>query len=135
MVENVDLGLKGTSTITFLITKKVLMVIGEVDIGIRPDPITPITPAILVYRWVFLFMFIKEMDTGPRPDTLLHIDMVEYKSSTQGLLNNIFQGVCEEKIFKTVIKAVSYTQIKIILISIIQTFHYTLIKSCHHNTI
>ena len=72
--------------------------------------------------------------------TLLHITTVEYIFSTQGSLNKLRQGVWEEKIFKTFIKAVYYTHIKIILIiliqacyhTLIQEFHHTLIQSCHN---
>ena len=46
--------------------------------------------------------------------------MVDYKISTQCYPKKILQGVCKEKISKAVIKAVSYTHIKIIFIIIIQ---------------
>ena len=38
--------------------------------------------------------------------------MVDYTLSTQRYFNKILQEVCEEKFFKTVIKAVSYIHIK-----------------------
>ena len=42
--------------------------------------------------------------------------MVDYTLSTKGFLKKLFQGVCKEKIFKTVIKDVSYVNMKIILL-------------------
>ena len=42
MMEDVYLGLKISATIPFTIVDKLLMVMGEVDIGIIPSPIPPI---------------------------------------------------------------------------------------------
>ena len=42
MMEDVYLGLKRSATIPFTIVDKLLMVMGEVDIGIIPSPIPPI---------------------------------------------------------------------------------------------
>ena len=43
MMEDLGLGLKRTSTTTFTIMEKVLMVMVEVYIGLRTDPIRNIT--------------------------------------------------------------------------------------------
>ena len=72
--------------------------------------------------------------------TFLCITMVEYTLSIQCYLKKLCQEVYEDKISKTVIKAVYYIHIKIISIifiqafhhTLIQAFHRTLIQSCHH---
>ena len=58
--------------------------------------------------------------------------MVEYAFSNQGSVKNIFQGMCEDKIVKTVINTVSYIHIKIIIIILIPACHHTLIQAFHH---
>ena len=70
-----------------------------------------------------------------RPDTLLHITMADYILSTQISPKNTLQGVSEDKIFKKIIKDVSYIHIKIILIILIQVCHRTLIQVCHYTLI
>ena len=119
-MKDLDLGLKRTSTIPFTIMEKVLIVMGDVDIGIILASIHPKIHVILVDCQVFLFMVIGEVYIGLRPSTFLHTTILDYTFSTQGYLKNLFQGLCKEKIFKTVIKAVSYIHIKIILIILIQ---------------
>ena len=52
MVQGVEVGLKISSTLTFIMLEKVLMVMGEVDIGLRPALIYSIIQTILVYHWV-----------------------------------------------------------------------------------
>ena len=49
MIEDAYLGLKRPATLTFTIVEKVLMVMGEVDIGIIPSPPPHIIQVILVY--------------------------------------------------------------------------------------
>ena len=72
---------------------KVLMVMGEMYIGLTPAPLPPITQVILLYCWVFLFMFMIEVDIGLRTAITIHITMVDYKFSTKGSLKKLFQGV------------------------------------------
>ena len=55
-----------------------------------------------------MFMVMREVGIGLRPYTLLHITMMYYISSTQVSLKKLLQEVCEEKLFKTVIKDESY---------------------------
>ena len=118
VMEDVELGHNRPSTINFTIVEKVLMVMGKVYIGLIPAPFPPIIQTILVDCWIFLFMVMKEVDIGIRPVTNIQITMADYKFPIKGSLKKISQGVCKEKIFKTVIKDVSYTHIKIILIMI-----------------
>ena len=61
-VEYVDLGLKIPATILFTILEKVLMLMGEVGIGLISVNIPPITQVSMVDFFVYLFllvMFIK----------------------------------------------------------------------------
>ena len=80
-------------------------------------------------------MVIREVDTGLRPDTFIHINIVDYTLSTQDYLKNVFQGVREDKNVKKSIKDVSYIHIKIMLIIIIQVYHHNFIQTCHINLI
>ena len=93
---------------------------GEVYIGLRPDSIPTIIRVGLEYCWVSMIMVMLEVEIGLRPSKLLHITMVNYTWYDQGSLRMLFQGVHEKKTFKTSIKDVSYIQIKIILIILIQ---------------
>ena len=105
------------------------MLMKEVDIGLIPSPLPPIIQVILVDHLDFMFMVMREVEIGLIPATLLNINMVEYTFSTKGSLKKLLQGVCEEEIFKTVIKDVSYIHIKIVLIILIQEFQHTLIQA------
>ena len=51
VVQDVEVGLKISSTITFSIVYKVLIVMVEVDICLRPTPLPPIIQVGLVYHW------------------------------------------------------------------------------------
>ena len=51
MVQAVEAGLKRSSTLPFTVLDKVLMVMGDVDIGLIPALIPPIIQVILVYHW------------------------------------------------------------------------------------
>ena len=54
MVEDVDLGLKRPSTFLLKIREKLLVVMGEVDIGTIPATITPINQVTMVDFCVYL---------------------------------------------------------------------------------
>ena len=56
-----EFGHKRLAILTFTITDKVLMVMVEVDIGLRPSPIPPIIQVSLVYCWIFLFIVMREL--------------------------------------------------------------------------
>ena len=133
MTEDVELGHKRPATITFTMVEKVLMVVGELDIGLRPSPLPTIIQAIWVYGWNFMLMIMIEVDIYLIPVTITNITMVNYSLSSQGPLKKLLQGVCEEKILKIFIKDMTYIHIKIILIIIhIQELHHNLIQACHH---
>ena len=118
------IGTKIPATLHFTNTEKVLMVMLEVDIGLIPDPITPIILLILVDCWVFLFMFMREVGIGLIPGNFLHKTMVDYILSTQCYPKNLYQGVWKY-----------IWHIKIITIILIQLWHPTLIQACHHTLI
>ena len=121
MVKDMELGLKISSTLTFKIMDKVLLVMVEVYLGHRQAPLPPIIQVCLVDHWVLIVIVMTEADMDIRPSNFIHITMVDYTFTIQGLLNNIFQGVCKEKI-----------QIKIIIMILIQSCHHTLIQSRHN---
>ena len=85
------LGHKRPFTLTFTIMEKLLMVIVEVDIGIRPDPIPPIIQVTLVYCWIFPFVIIIEVEVGLSLATIIHITIVDYKFSTQVLSRSYYK--------------------------------------------
>ena len=62
----------------FKMTYKLLMVIVEVGICIIPASVHLIIQLGLVYCWVFLFVVMREVYIGLRPDNVLHINMVDY---------------------------------------------------------
>ena len=55
-MEAVDVGLKIPCTITFKIREKFLMVMVELDIGLRPATIPPINQVGVVDCWVYIFL-------------------------------------------------------------------------------
>ena len=69
--------------------------------------------------WFYLFMAMIEVDIGLRPANLLPITTMDNTGPTQGYLTMLFIGVCDDILFRTVIKAVSYIHIKIILVILI----------------
>ena len=56
VMEDVDLGLNILATLLFTIVEKVLIVMGEVDIGIIPEPLPTTIQVILVDCCGYLFM-------------------------------------------------------------------------------
>ena len=119
MMKDVEVGLNRSSTIPFKMLYKVLMVMGEVYICLRPSLIPTIIQVILVDHWDFIVIVMTIVDIGLRPANFIHMTMVDYKFPTQGFLKNLFQGVWKEKI-----------HIKIILIILIQEYHHILIQAC-----
>ena len=128
IMEDMDLGINIQDTFPLIMVYKVFMVIVEVDIGLIPSPIPPTIQVSLVDCSLYMFMVMIEVAIGLRPSTFIHITMVEYTLSAQGYLNKLFQEVYEEKMFKKVIKSMSYIHIKIILTILIQSCNHTLIQ-------
>ena len=54
MVEDMDFGIKRPSTLIFKIMDKVLIVVGDVDIVIRPANLPPKTQFTMLYCYVYL---------------------------------------------------------------------------------
>ena len=119
MMKDVEVGLNRSSTLPFTMLYKVLMVMGEVYICLRPALIPTIIQVILVDHCIIIVMVVTEIDIGLRPANFIHMTMVDNIFPTQGFLKNLFQGVWKEKI-----------HIKIILIILIQEYHHTLIQAC-----
>ena len=84
----------------------------EVYISLITANIHTIIKVELVYCWVSMLMVTIEVNTGLRLATLLPIIMVENVGSTQGYINMLFLGVCEETLFKTITKVIAYIRIK-----------------------
>ena len=57
-MEDVNLGLKRPATLTLSMVNEVLMVMGEVDIGIRPDDLPPIPHVGVVDCWFTLVLLV-----------------------------------------------------------------------------
>ena len=77
MVQEVEVGLKISTALTCTILDKVLMVLGEVYLGLRPALFPPIIQVILVYHQFLIVMLITEVDIGLTPANFMHITMVE----------------------------------------------------------
>ena len=55
MVQDLEVGLKKSSTLNFTMTEKLFLFMEEVGIGIRPDPLHPIVQVRLVYLRILYF--------------------------------------------------------------------------------
>ena len=77
IVKYVEVGLKRSTTTPCSMLEKVLMVMLEVDIGLRSALLHPTIKVILVDLQVFFVMVITEVVVGPRPVNFFHITMVE----------------------------------------------------------
>ena len=84
-IEKVDIGHEIPDTIPIAIVDQVLMLVVEVDTGLRSSTLPPITQVVVVYFWVshFLlvplkkkFMVMKEVYIYIRPDTIPPITQV-----------------------------------------------------------
>ena len=93
MMKDVEVGLNRSSTLPFKMLYKVLMVMGEVYICLRPSLIPTIIQVILLDHWIFIVMVVTEIDIGLRPANFIHMTMVDNIFPIQGFLKNIFQGV------------------------------------------
>ena len=61
VMADLDLVLKRSATIPLKILDKLLMVIGDVDIGPRPVTISPITHVTMLYCFVDMFILVVSM--------------------------------------------------------------------------
>ena len=78
VIPDVDLGLKGPFNPLLTIMENLFMVIGEVDIGLIPANLSPITQAIMVDFCVYLLLlvvFIKVFTTMKEVIVLVMIDL------------------------------------------------------------
>ena len=72
---------------------KVLMVMGEVYIGLRTATLPPIEQLVFIYHWDYIFMDTREMSKGIKLTTLFPITIVDYKLSNQGSLEMLLLEV------------------------------------------
>ena len=93
IVKYMEVGLKRSADTPFTMMDKLLMVMGEMDLGLRPDPLTPIIQVCLVDNWVLIVRVMTGMDIGLIPAKFLRITMVDYILPTQGFLKKLFEGV------------------------------------------
>ena len=93
MVQDVEFGLNRSATLPFTTMEKLLMVMVEVDIGLRSSPLPPIIQVILLDYWVFIPTAITEVEIGLRQANFPHITMLEHTFTTQGPPKKLFQGV------------------------------------------
>ena len=96
-MQYMKVSLNRSATVPFTIMERVLIVMVEVDLCLRPSPLPTTIQLCLVDHWVFIIMVIREVDICLRPAKIFHISTVEYKLTTQGFLKKLFQGVCKEK--------------------------------------
>ena len=96
-MQDAEVGLKILATLYLTTLEKVLMVMGEVNIGLKTTLIHPIIKVILVDHWRFTVMSTTEVDIGLIQENFIHKTMVDYTFTTQDFLNNLFQGVWKEK--------------------------------------
>ena len=71
MVQDAEVGLKILATLSLTMLEKVLMVMGEVNIGLKTALIHPIIKVILVDHKVFIVMVITGLNMGLRPANFL----------------------------------------------------------------
>ena len=83
LVQDVEVGLKRSATLPLIIMDKVLMVLGELGIGLRPAPLPPIIQVFLVDHWFLIAMVVKEMEIVLIPDNFPNINMVDYTFPTR----------------------------------------------------
>ena len=81
-MKDAEVVLNRLATISFTMTKELLMVMGEEDLGLIPPSLSLIIQDSFLDCLVFLFMVEREGDIGLRPATFLHITMVYYTLST-----------------------------------------------------
>ena len=72
-----EVGMNKSTTRPCSMFYKILMALGEVDIGLGPALLPPIIQVIMVDCMVFIVMVITEVEIGITPANFLHIYMVE----------------------------------------------------------
>ena len=77
MVKYMEVGPKRSTTRTFSMLDKVVMVLVELDIGLVLDLLPPIIQVIIVNHLVFIVTVITEVDIGITLANFLHITMVD----------------------------------------------------------
>ena len=68
MVQDLEVCLNISVTLPFAIMYKVLMVMGEADLGLIPSLLPKIIQVCLVYHWYFIVILTREVVIGIRPE-------------------------------------------------------------------
>ena len=76
-MQDAEVRLKISTTLPCSMLDKVLMMLGQVDLGIGLALLPPIIQVIMVYHLVLIVMAITEVVIGLTPDNFMHITMVE----------------------------------------------------------
>ena len=76
-VQDMEVALNRSTTLPCSMMDKVLMDMGEVDLGHVPALLPPIIQVILVYHMTFIVMVITEVVIGLTPANFLNITMVD----------------------------------------------------------
>ena len=118
MIQEVDLDLKRPATLPFTIVQKVLMVMVEVDIGLKPSTLSPTIQVGLVYFCVYMFMVMIEVYIGLRLSTFLHITTLKNAVSTQASLKMLFLGYVRRKYSKHSSRMLLISTSKLYLLSL-----------------
>ena len=77
MVQDIELGPKRSTTRPCSMLEEVLMMLGEVDLGLGRDLLPPIIQGIMVDHLIFIVMVITEVGIGITPENCLRITMVD----------------------------------------------------------
>ena len=77
MVQDVELGLKISTTLNFSMLEKVFMAMEEVDLGLISALLPPIIQVILTDHKVIIVIVMTELDIGLITANFLHINMAE----------------------------------------------------------
>ena len=73
-----DLGLKRPGTLLFTVTDKVFMVMGDLEIGLRPSTLPPIIPVDVVCCRIYLLIFIMLKTLFMVMKAVIVVVMMEY---------------------------------------------------------
>ena len=77
MVQDMELGPKRSTTCPCSMLEEVLMMLGEVDLGLGRDLLPPIIQGIMVDHLIFIVMVITEVGIGITPENFLRVTMVD----------------------------------------------------------
>ena len=77
IVQDKETGLNTSTTLPCSMLEKVLVVLGELDLGFGPARLPPIIQVIMLDHLVFIVMVITEVGIGITPASFMHITMLD----------------------------------------------------------